>query len=156
MEPTTRRNYSRVWLYRRAARTATLCSTWKEAASIVHFVCYIQRHKCHLIPTGTPTESCSSKVLNLAYDSKPEFKFAFPLGTGPSAPIETGYKLCTTTGSLKVIRGEFTLKSMSDIDFIGSNITSPLDYVTSGSLDLEMNNFTAYVECRSRHLCRVV
>lgn len=99
-----------------------------------------------LIPTGTPTATSASNVLNLAYESKPDSNFAFPLGLGPSAPIEIGCKLCKTTGSLKVTRGEFTIKSMSDIDFSGSNITSPLDYVTSGSMDLEMNNFTAYIE----------
>ncbi|TLD39213.1 putative gpi anchored protein [Venturia nashicola] len=98
-----------------------------------------------LIPSGTPTETSSSKVLNLAYESKPDTKFSFPPGLGPSAPLEIGCKLCKTTGNLKVTRGEFSLISMDDIDFIGDNITSPLDYITSGSMDLELNDFTALV-----------
>lgn len=100
----------------------------------------------NLIPTGIPTETSSSKVLNLTYESNPNSKFSFPLGLGPSAPVEIGCILCKTTGSLKVTHGKFAFKNISDINFIGNDFTSPLDYITSGSLDLEMNDFTAHID----------
>jgi hypothetical protein len=99
-----------------------------------------------LIPTASPTDTSSTKVLNLAYESKPDSTFSFPLGLGPSAPLEIGCKLCKTTGTLKIIRGNFTLTPVSDINLIGSNITSPRDYIRNGFMQLEMNDFTAHID----------
>jgi hypothetical protein len=99
-----------------------------------------------LIPTESPTETSTSKVLNLAYESKPDSTFSFPPGLGPSAPVEIGCKLCKITGNLKVTQGEFKLINRTDINIVGTNITSPLDYVKSGSMQLEMNDFSAHID----------
>lgn len=90
-----------------------------------------------IIPTSTPTST--SATLNLTHQEA-NTTFSFPLGLGPSAPLSIGCKLCSTTGSATLSEGAFNL-SMS-----GGDVTSPLDYIQNGTIQLQVDGFSAHIE----------
>ena len=90
-----------------------------------------------IIPTSTPTST--SAILNLNHQEA-NTTFSFPLGLGPSAPLAIGCKLCQTTGSATLSQGAFNL-SLS-----GGNVTSPLDYIRNGTVQLQVDGFSAHIE----------
>ncbi len=108
-------------LHRRDAPSATTLS-W-QATSI--------------IPTSTPTST--SATLDLTHQEA-NTTFSFPLGLGPSAPLSIGCKLCDTTGSATLSQGAFNLSVP------GGDVTSPLDYIQSGTIQLQVDGFSAHIE----------
>jgi hypothetical protein len=90
-----------------------------------------------IIPTASPT--ATSVTFDLSHS---ESDSTFPLEDEDSITI--GCKLCKTTGSLELSQGDFEVIGLKDISI--THPPSVLDLITSGSISLEMNGFTAYVE----------
>jgi hypothetical protein len=90
-----------------------------------------------IIPTSTPTST--SAILNLTHQEANTI-FSFPLGLGPSAPLAIGCKLCQTTGSATLSHGTF------NINLFGGDENSPLDYLQNGTIQLQVDGFSAHIE----------
>jgi len=96
-----------------------------------------------IIPSATPT--ATANILDLSHEEK-DSTFSFPVEQGPKVPIEIGCKLCQTTGTLNFTQGKFSIADLSNVTFMDDNVTSPMDWIQSGTVELEMNNFTAHLE----------
>ena len=90
-----------------------------------------------IIPTSTPTST--SATLNLTHQQA-DTTFSFPFGLGPSAPLVIGCKLCQTTGSATLSHGTF------NISLSGGDVTSPLSYLKNGTIQLQLDGFSAHIE----------
>jgi hypothetical protein len=116
------------------AASSSIPSSGNQTSTVSSFT------RTTILPTSTPTATAT--ILDLSHQQA-NTTFSLPLIQGPPLPLTIGCKLCQTAGHLLVNQTAFHIDISNPISAKNS---TPLQYIQGGEVQLQLSNFSAYVE----------